>query len=86
MSTVLMINAEWNLKKATLSVEVSNCQTHVSIFGVLIKKLHCFVKQRKDHLWMEQPVAETRFLHITYFQEKYVNVSVVCKWKVWEHQ
>ena len=86
MSTVLMINAEWNLKKATLSVEVSNFQTHVSIFGVLIKKLHCFVKLRRDHLWMEQPVAGTRFLHITYCQNNHVNVLVVCKWKMWEHQ
>ena len=77
MSTVLMINAEWNLKRATLSVEVSNFQTHVSIFGVLIKKLHYSVKLRRDHLWMEQLVGGKR-LKTLMLSKSYVTISVVC--------
>ena len=82
MSTVLMTNAEWNLKRATLSVEVFNFQTLVSIFGVLIKKLHCSVKLRRGHLWMEQPVGGTRFNLTLDLQKSDINVSVVCKWKM----
>ena len=81
MSTVLMINAEWNLKKATHSVEVSNFQTPVSIFGVLIKKLPCSVKLRRDHLWMEQPVGGKR-LKPYMLSKSNVTISVVCKWKM----
>ena len=77
MSTVLMINAEWNLKRATLFVEVSNFQTHVSIFGVLIKKLHYSVKLRRDHLWMEQLVGGKR-LKTLMLSKSYVTISVVC--------
>ena len=62
MSTVLMINAEWNLTGATLSVEVSNFQTPANTFGVLIKKLHYYVKLKRDPLWMEQLAAETRLI------------------------